>query len=133
MHYCGDWLFWFEMAMKGQVIEIYKNLNNFRQHPTKATENSRKAGEGIKEDILIVKHIEEILGNRLNRYKKRLRHGILYRKIKRLPINKKQKAPLYQSLHDTLHTVVIEYLIERSNQYLRLLIPTLTTGKRDRL
>ena len=27
MHYCGDWLFWFEMAMKGQVIEIYKNLN----------------------------------------------------------------------------------------------------------
>ena len=133
MHYCGDWLFWFEMAMKGQVIEIYKNLNYFRQHPTKVTENSRKAGEGIKEDILIVKHIEEILGNRLNRYKKRLRHGILYRKIKRLPINKKQKAPLYQSLHDTLHAGVIEYLIERSNQYLRLLIPTLTTGKRDRL
>ena len=133
MHYCGDWLFWFEMAMKGQVIEIYKNLNYFRQHPTKVTENSRKAGEGIKEDILIVKHIEEILGNRLNRYKKRLRHGILYRKKKRLPINKKQKAPLYQSLHDTLHTGVIEYLIERSNQYLRLLIPTLTTGKRDRL
>lgn len=115
------------------MIEIYKNLNYFRQHPTKVTENSRKAGEGIKEDILIVKHIEEILGNRLNRYKKRLRHGILYRKIKRLPINKKQKAPLYQSLHDTLHAGVIEYLIERSNQYLRLLIPTLTTGKRDRL
>ncbi len=61
MHYCGDWLFWFEMAMKGQVIEIYKNLNYFRQHPTKVTENSRKAGEGIKEDILIVKHIEDIL------------------------------------------------------------------------
>ena len=133
MHYCGDWLFWFEMAMKGQVIEIYKNLNYFRQHPTKVTENSRKAGEGIKEDILIVKHIEEILGNRLNRYKKRLRHGILYRKIKMLPINKKQKAPLNQSIHDTLHAGVIEYLIERSNQYLRLLIPTLTTGKRDRL
>lgn len=91
MHYCGDWLFWFEMAMKGQVIEIYKNLNYFRQHPTKVTENSRKAGEGIKEDILIVKHIEEILGNRLSRYKKRLRHGILYRKIKRLPINKNRK------------------------------------------
>ncbi len=30
--YCGDWLFWFEMAMQGKVIQIYQTLNYFRQH-----------------------------------------------------------------------------------------------------
>lgn len=133
MRYCGDWLFWFEMSMKGQVIEIYKNLNYFRQHPAKVTENSRKAGEGVKEDILIVKHMEDALGNRLNYYKKLLRHGLLYRKIRRLPISRKQKAPLYQNLRSTLHSGFMEYLIERSNQYQRLLMPTLITSQRDRL
>lgn len=133
MRYCGDWLFWFEMSMKGQVIEVYKSLNYFRQHPAKVTENSRKAGEGVKEDILIVKHMEDVLGNRLSCYKKLLRHGLLYRKIRRLPIRRKQKAPLYQNLRDTLHSGFMEYLIERSNQYQRLLMPTLITSQRDRL
>lgn len=58
---------------------------------------------------------------------------VFYIENKKVANKQKQKAPLYQSLHDTLHAGVIEYLIERSNQYLRLLIPTLTTGKRDRL
>ncbi|MDR0750601.1 MAG: glycosyltransferase [Tannerellaceae bacterium] len=130
---CGDWLFWVEMAIKGKVVEIYKNLNYFRQHPAKVTVSSHKAGRGVMEDIQIVKYMENKLGGRLNKYKMRLRHGLLYRKIKRLPVNASQKEPIFRYLYDVMHAGVSEYRVERFNKYLKLLIPALITAKRDRL
>lgn len=132
MRYCGDYLFWFEMSMKGEVIEVYKNLNYFRQHATKATNSSRKQGGGVMEDIQIVRVMEDRLTG-LSSYKKRLRHGLLYRKIKRLPIDKQQKYILYRTLFDTLQAGIAEYRVERYNKYLKRLIPSLLTPKRDRL
>lgn len=32
MKNCGDWLFWFRMALLGNVTEIYQNLNIYRYH-----------------------------------------------------------------------------------------------------
>ncbi|WP_294619280.1 glycosyltransferase family 2 protein [uncultured Bacteroides sp.] len=132
MRYCGDYLFWFEMSLKGKVIEVYKNLNYFRQHPTKVTNASRTKGGGIMEDIQIVRAMEKKLNN-LSNYKKQLRRGLLYRKIKRLPIDLQQKNKLYHFLYETLQAGVPEYRLERWNQILRILIPTLLTSKRDRL
>ncbi len=34
---CGDWLFWGEVAVQGDVVRVSKRLNNFRQHPNKVT------------------------------------------------------------------------------------------------
>lgn len=132
MRYCGDYLFWFEMSMKGKVIEIYKNLNYFRQHTSKVTNTSRKRGEGVLEDIRIVRIMEDRLAG-IGSYKKRLRHGLLYRKIKRLAIDKQQKRNLYCVLFDTLQAGIADYRVERYNKYLKLLIPSLLTPKRDRL
>lgn len=132
MRYCGDWLFWFQMALQGKVIEVYKNLNYFRQHDKKVTVNSHQSGKGIAEDIQVVNFMESHLPL-LSQYKKRLRHGLLHRKIRRLPLDDANKKPLYDLLLKVLHSDVSDYYLERRNQILRLLLPFLLTSKRDRL
>ena len=66
-------------------------------------------------------------------YKKRLRRGLLYRKIKRTPIDESQRQVLYQQLSAELQATDADYRLERWNQYLRWLWPWLTTRQRDRL
>ena len=133
MRYCGDWLFWVEMAMKGNVVEVYENLNYFRHHQAKVTTASRKAGDGVAEDIRVVKFMEPYLHG-LSRYEKRLRRGLLYRKIRRLALDDETKARLYSCLYKELNSSKADYLkIERVNKYLKLVNPWLVTPKRDRL
>ncbi|MCD8318293.1 MAG: glycosyltransferase [Paraprevotella sp.] len=132
MRYCGDWWFWFEMAMHGKVVEVYRRLNFFRQHAAKATEHSRRFGGGVCEDIEIVQLMETRLPG-LSTYKKRLRRGLLYRKIKRLSLDEEQKEQLYSFLAVKLQGTMADYRLERRNQFLRLLNPFLTTARRDRL
>ncbi len=38
--YCGDWLFWTYVCTHGQVIEVCKQLNLYRQHNNKVTNQS---------------------------------------------------------------------------------------------
>lgn len=131
--YCGDWLFWFQIAMQGGgIIEIYKKLNYFRQHNNKLTTTSRRLGGGFAEDIKVVHYMEQALPH-LDKYKKRLRHGMLYRKIKRLSAGQETKEQLFQLLSDELHADKADYRLERRNQILRLFLPSLTTWRRDRL
>lgn len=132
MKYCGDWLFWFEMAMQGCVIEVYKPLNYFRQHAHKVTISSHKEGNGVKEDIVVVDIMEQRLPH-LSQYKKRLRHGLLYKKIKRLKIDKQQKKVIYDFLSETLGSGISDYYLERRNKFLKWLLPSLITMKRERL
>mgnify|MGYP004715426211 CR=1 FL=1 len=56
MRYSGDWLFWFYMAMQGDIIERYEVLNYFRQHTQKVTVKAENNGGGKSEDIEIVRH-----------------------------------------------------------------------------
>lgn len=132
MRYCGDWLFWFEMSMQGLVIEVYHNLNYFRQHAAKATAASRCHGSGVREDIQVVRRMEQKLCG-LNVYKKCLRRGLLYRKIKRMSLDDKIKTELYNYMFETLDSSVADYNLERRNQFLRFLYPRLVTVKRVRL
>lgn len=132
MKYCGDWLFWFEMSMQGRVIEVYKQLNYFRQHAHKATVSSHQEGNGVKEDIMVVNIMEQRLPN-LSQYKKRLRHGLLYKKIKRQKIDEQQKNLLYDFLSETLASGISDYYLERRNKFLKWLLPSLITLKRERL
>lgn len=132
MRYCGDWLFWFQMSMQGKVIEIYKNLNYFRQHSSKVTINSHNSGKGIIEDIDVVSYMEKHLSS-LSKYKKRLRHGLLYRKIKRLSLDNETQKTLFDLLETKLNSNFSDYYLERWNQVLRLFLPFLLTWRRDRL
>lgn len=132
MRYCGDWLFWFQMAMSGGVIEVYKNLNYFRQHSQKVTLRSHQSGQGIAEGIRVLHYMETCLPG-LSAYKKRLRHGMIYRKIKRQHLDSQSEKALHKLLFQTLQSTKADYRLERWSQVLRLLIPSLVTRKRDRL
>lgn len=132
MRYCGDWLFWFQMAMQGSVVEVYKNLNYFRQHAQKATLRSHRSGQGIAEDIRVLHYMETCLPA-LGTCKKRLRHGMIYRKIKRQHLDPQSEQALHRQLRTLLHSTPADYRLERWSQVLRLIIPTLPTRKRDRL
>lgn len=132
MRYCGDWLFWFQMAMQGSVVEVYRILNYFRQHEQKVTQHSHRSGLGIAEDIRILQYMESRLPN-LPTYKKRLRRGLLFRKIKRTHLNREDERALYEQMYRTLGSTKADYHLERRNQLLRLICPSLVTRKRDRL
>ena len=41
---CGDWAFWMSACLQGDVIEVCRRLNYFRQHSNKVTVNAGKAG-----------------------------------------------------------------------------------------
>lgn len=132
MRYCGDWLFWVEMAMQGGVIEVYSNLNFFRMHQSKVTGKSKTTGEGLIEDMKVLRIIEERIHDVAN-YKRRLRRGLLYRKIKKGKYTPQREKQLFEKMEEILKARPADYRLERWNQVLRILIPTLTTHKRDRL
>ena len=131
MRFCGDWMFWFEMALQGKVVEVYRNLNFFRQHPAKATVASHRHGDGIREDVQIVRMMEGYLPA-LPVYKKRLRRGLLFRKIRRMHLSQDEKEKLYAHLSFALQSGMADYWLERRNQFLRLL-PGVVSAKKDRL
>ena len=58
---CGDWAFWLEICSKGDVIEICKKLNFFRQHSKRATNNAARKGNDWME-------VANILNNAIETY-----------------------------------------------------------------
>lgn len=132
MRYCGDYLFWFEMSLKGEVIEIYDTLNYFRQHAQKATARSHNKGGGILEDITILEKIERALPQ-VSSYRKKLRRGLLYRKISRQRTTKEIKIGLYKELNIRLGGRLSHRIIQKMNKYARFIIPCLPSDKSDRL
>lgn len=42
--YCGDWYFWNEICMQGNVVSINCKLNYFRQHDNKVSPKAEKEG-----------------------------------------------------------------------------------------
>ena len=132
MRFCGDYLFWFNMALKGDVIEIYKSLNYFRIHNKKATIASHNNGQGIIEDIEIVAYMEQLLPQ-LNSYRKRLRRGYLYRKISRQKMTPDIKKQLYVHLFNSIGGGHRDRFIQKTNKFAKLFNPFLPTISRDRL
>lgn len=132
MRYCGDWMFWFQMALQGSVVEIYRNLNFFRQHPAKVTVSSQAEGRGVNEDIQILAFMESQLPP-LATYKKRLRRGLLYKKIGRKPMSLSSKIALFDRMDAELGSSRADYWLMVSNQLLRWIFPNLLTRGRDRL
>lgn len=132
MRYSGDWLFWIEMARQGEVIEIYEKLNKFRLHINSTTKKAITSGNGIIEDIFVVKKIESSLSN-FNKHKRSVRHGVFYKEIKRLKIPVERKIELYQELERSLNANIKDYYAERLNKSLNCLIPCMITRDKDRL
>ena len=58
--YCGDWLFWVSVAEQGEVIEVCRVLNRYRQHPQKVTESSQLDGRKWRDIAGILRHFTKL-------------------------------------------------------------------------
>lgn len=132
MRYSGDWLFWIEMARQGDVIEIYEKMNYFRLHSSSTTVVGNLSGNAMLEDIEVVSFVEKNLSG-IGHYKRLLRHGMLYKNIKRLNIPLAIRKQLYGELGKKFSVGVGSYILERLNKSISFLIPGLLTRDRDRL
>lgn len=132
MRYSGDWLFWFHMAMQGDIIECYQILNHFRQHTQKVTVKAERNGGGKSEDIEIIGIMEQSLAH-LSRYKRCIRRGMLYNRIAKLPAAESVKRQLWRQLREKLNGTRSDGRLERLNRLARLFCPFVLTMKRDRL
>lgn len=132
MRYSGDWLFWVEMAKQGSVIELYEKLNIFRLHSTSTTVEGNVSGNAIIEDIQVVRYVESF-SSLIGRYKCSIRHGMLYKNIKRAKVDSDMRLLLFKKLEECFGANVWTYRWERFNKYMSFLNPWQPTRDRDRL
>ncbi len=88
--HCGDWLFWFEMCMQGNVCEVPLKLNKFRQHPNKVSNDSRISGHDFEEMAAIQTIICDTL--HLCSYNKRCLRGRQTKRIDKALKNSSDEA-----------------------------------------
>ncbi|MEJ8762617.1 glycosyltransferase family 2 protein [Phocaeicola sp. HCN-40430] len=131
MRYSGDWVFWFQMLLQGNMVEVYRELNYFRQHTSKVSVEGINSGKRIKEDIDTYVLMENTFPD-IGIYKRRLAHGQLYRKIKKVK-NVEKQAELSQYLYEKLGGKASDLRLFHINKYLRWVCPWIITLKRDRL
>lgn len=132
MRYSGDWQFWFEMSLSGNVVEVYKELNYFRKHPQKTTFKGNKEGTSILEDMRVVTNIEKSVAG-LSWYKKRIRHGIVLRKLYKLDLPSGLEQNISETLLTEYNTHKSDYILYYINKYLSHVFPFLPTKKRERM
>lgn len=131
MRYSGDWVFWFQMLLQGNMVEVYRELNYFRQHTSKVSVEGINSGKRIKEDIDTYVLMENTFPD-IGIYKRRLAHGQLYRKIKKVK-NVEKQAELSQYIYEKLGGKASDLRLFHINKYLRWVCPWIITIKRDRL
>ena len=61
MRYCGDWLFWVNLSLRGAAIEVREKLNYFRQHNAKVSPGASKSGVYFIEGLPIMVRVADAL------------------------------------------------------------------------
>lgn len=77
--YCGDWMFWAEICMQGEVISINQKLNYFRQHLCKVSVSAVKEGLQFKEGCIVMQYLIEKL--QLSFYQKLVVSGRVQKRL----------------------------------------------------
>ena len=127
--YCGDWLFWVEMAMQGDVIQVYKYLNYFRQHNSQ-TIKWKINGEALSETFKISLYIEKLFPC-INAHKRKQKHGRDARSMRHVK-TKLVKENLGKEYRSVFHSSnVSDYLYFKICRHLRFL-PFVLTEEKDR-
>lgn len=60
MRGCGDWVFWGEIAVQGEIITTTRKLNYFRQHQNKVTVAMKGEFAGYEEALRAIMHLRRI-------------------------------------------------------------------------
>ena len=58
---CGDWVFWMNACLHGDVVEVCQKLNCFRQHNDKVTVKAGKTGRDWQEVSCILLYFIDLL------------------------------------------------------------------------
>ena len=128
MRYCGDWMFWIEIAMQGNVVNISRDLNYFRQHISQ-TAKGKNNGQSVIENITIIKHIESLFPT-IPPSKRRMCYGRLSRYIRHYK-NKELKQTLFAFCNKELQTsLAFDYYYYKIHLHFRFL-PWVLTDKKD--
>ena len=120
------------MARQGSVVELYEKLNLFRLHSTSTTVEGNASGNAILEDIQVVHYVESF-SYPIECYKRLMRHGMLYKNVKRAKVEPKMRLLLFEKLKGCFGTSVWTYRWERFNKYMSFLNPWQPTRDRERL
>lgn len=128
MRFCGDWMFWIEIAMQGNVVNISRELNYFRQHVSQ-TAKGKSNGHDVVETITIIKRIESLFPA-IPASKRRMCYGRLCRYIRHSQ-DKELKRNLIGILNKELGTsATLDYICFRLHVLFRFL-PWVLTDKKD--
>ena len=112
MRYCGDGIFWLELSRWGEVLELRRKLNRFRQHTQRVTVRSDHSGERLREQIDIARYIEERYP--LSWMERHRRRGQLYKECSRLRRREPELgARCLGYLHQQLGATRRDFLLER--------------------
>ncbi len=101
--YCGDWLFWVEIARQGDVIRINEKLNFFRQHSNKVSPAAEKEGLYFLEGYAVIDYVSSLLS--LSSYQ---RSVVMGRVVKRLYKASKQNVKLPNRVYDLYPQLAIK-------------------------
>ena len=130
MRNAGDWMFWTKLTAKGDIIEIYEKLNLFRRHSDSATVTGDRSGNIRKEEIRVLKYIEDHFD--IGSYRRTLRLGRLIKTIRRLYRGATRKE-LLAEVESVFKIKLLTYHIERANKTFASIFPFLLTPNRDRI
>lgn len=131
MRYCGDWRFWTEMAMQGEVVEVHEKLNRFRQHTQRVTNQSSGTKNLLDEKILLMKYIWSSVPNDSCRLS--LAKGVLYKKAMRINMSDTEKKSTIDRLHKDLNISKANYVHERIIKCLSHIFPFLYLPSKDNI
>jgi len=83
MRYCGDWLFWANLATRGGAVEVRRKLNRFRQHAAKVSPGASKSGLYFLEGLPVMVRVADNLG--LNRTQRAMLAGRTWKRLGKFP------------------------------------------------
>ncbi len=96
--YCGDWLFWSQICSFGDILEIPRKLNFFRQHTDKVSPQAEKEGLYFTEGSAVI--MQNICILNLNKYQKWVIKGRFAKRMNTLKtISSDQKKELLNKNH----------------------------------
>ena len=120
MRYCGDYLFFFFFSKEGGVIMVHDKLNYFRQHNNRVTVKSFNDIKRLQEILFIYKVREQYCLP--NTWHKWFARGVIYKDIKRLPVDRHMKEEMY-NMAQSSGIFKKHYLFERAMKFVSCIIP----------
>ena len=132
---CGDWYFWTEMAIQGDVVIIREKLNKFRQHSNSVIAQACVADSKFKiaweESMEITFDIERRFN--IDSYRRAISHGTYLIRYKRKTLSAKTKSELISYLSNNTKNLWAEYILYRIYRFMKKFFKSLDIIETDRL